>query len=242
MFETLLAEWTQWTTSIRAARTLTRWAAEDPGLRGWTVDDLAAPRASSVTDTMQAALVSRAQAGERAAVLTLMIQLRPGLGALARWAERVDHRFGSPAEAAEEVVAVFGEVLMGHNLQRRPGKVAANLLRDSRQRIWRASCRDARAAEAALNAAPIEACRAQSNRSDDWAMELDLAGIVGSALDDVSGSAASRRLNAELAYRAWILDEPGAAIAADLGVDHGAVRTRLSRLRRAMKQRQPAAV
>ena len=239
MFERIVQEWNQWAASIKGARLLSLWATDDDALRGWTVAELRNPLFSPRTDAMQAALVGRAQRGERWAVLTLITQLRPGLSRLARWAAKSDYRFGSSSEAADEVLAVFGEVLMGHNLTRRPDSIAANLVLDTRQRIWRAGKRQARITRAAIAAAHTASSDGSTYRPEEMALELDVLSSVGSALGALTGTLSSRQLTAELAYRAWILEESCTTIASDLGLGNEAVRTRLCRLRSAVRDLQP---
>ncbi len=67
---------------------------------------------------------------------------------------------------------------------------------------------------------------------------LDLAAAIACAFDRMTGSGPSRQLNAQVAYRAWILDEPSAAIARHLGVERKTIDTRLCRLRSAVRGAQ----
>lgn len=233
-------EWEQWSRSRRGARVLARWAQEDRALWGWTVDELGDTRSSPRTDAMQAALVGRAQAGEGPAVLALTVQLRPGLVALIRWARATNPALGSEAEVEAEVLATFGEVLAGHDLDRRPGKIAANLLGDTRQILWRSRARADRCHQAACQVATQGPRWNQGNGSagvDPRVTEMELANTVSSAIASLSGTAASRQLTAEVAWRAWFLDQPSDQIADELGVGAHVVRTRLCRLRTAVRAR-----
>lgn len=244
MYDDMTRTWLRWVRSPRGGRTLRRWAADDPALAGWTVDELASPRCGERTDAMQAALVRLAQTGDQAAAGTLIVQLRPGLTGVA-W--RAWHRrcagprpFTSLADTRDEVLSAFGETLACHPLDRRPARIAANLVLDTHQRLWRAAARDDRAAAAAAAVSVTAAGRAAragagwaGGRSgpDDVAGALDLTAAVAAALHRLPGSEASRRLSAELAFRAWILDEPSALIARELGLGRKAVDVRLCRLR-----------
>ncbi len=235
MFDQIVQEWSRWVSSSRGSQTLGRWAVDDHQLRGWTLAELTSPQSSPRTDRMQAALVRRAQDGQQGAALALITQMRPGLISLTRWWAVTDRRFGSTTEAEAEVLATFGEVLMCHDLERRSEKIAANLVLDTRQRLWRAKTRQSRVEGATLAAAATET-QVPRSAPEDMAMELDLAHAVSTAIDGLSGSDGSRRLTAELAYRAWILDEAGADIARDLGIGPNTVRTRLCRLRSAVRE------
>ena len=261
MYDDITRTWLRWVRSPRGGRTLRRWAHDDPALDGWAVEDLVSPRCSDRTDAMQAALVRLAQAGDQAAASTLIVQLRPGL---TRVAWRAWHRrcagprpFASMADTRDEVLSAFGETLACHRLDRRPARIAANLVLDTHQRLWRAAGRDDRAAAAAM-AVSVAAAGRRAVRSgawtssgaavpapvealgcpDDVAGTLDLTTAVATALHRLPGSDASRRLSAELAFRAWILDEPSALIARELGLGRKTVDTRLCRLRTLVRASQ----
>lgn len=233
MFSTVVNEWQMWARSRAGARVRAQWAAEASALEGWAVSELSQPLASPRTDAMQAALLGLAQDGDSAAVTTLFVQLRPGLGSLAAWLARIDardHRFDS---AANEVRSAFHEVVMHHDLSRRPRKIAANLVLDTRQKLWRDLGRARRSAEVELDAA--DAYGVASSSTDDLVDRLHLTASVVQAIDDLGGSATSRRLTAELAFRSWFLDEPGPDVAGELGLARNAARTRLCRLRRVVR-------
>lgn len=271
MYDDITRTWLRWVRSPRGGRTLRRWAHDDPALDGWAVEDLASPRCGDRTDAMQAALVRLAQDGDQAAASTLIVQLRPGL---TRVAWRAWHRrcagprpFASMADTRDEVLSAFGETLACHRLDRRPARIAANLVLDTHQRLWRAAGRDDRAAAAAM-AVSVAAAGRRAVRSgagagagssgwaatapddaawvpdgaagalDDVAGTLDLTAAVATALHRLPGSEASRRLSAELAFRAWILDEPSALIARELGLGRKTVDTRLCRLRTLVRASQ----
>jgi hypothetical protein len=242
MFEEIVRDWEHWIGSPRGRRRLAAWAGDHPALACWSQPELGSPPASPRTDAMQAALVARAQGGDEDAVRTLIVQLRPGLACVVWRAQRRRLAgaapFGSLAEAQSEVLSAFGETLTRHRLDRRPERIAANLLLDTHQRLWREDQREDRArlrpwagppAPEPLAASPIEPVDGV----------LDLVAAVASALDQLTGTPGSRRLTAEAAYRAWILDEPSVLIARELGLERKALDTRLCRLRRAVRQAAP---
>ena len=246
MYDDITRAWLRWVRSPRGGRTLRRWADDDPALVGWTAEDLGSPRCGERTDAMQAALVRLAQAGDQAAASTLIVQLRPGLTGVA-W--RAWHRrcagprpFASMADTRDEVLSAFGETLACHRLDRRPARIAANLVLDTHQRLWRAAGRDDRAAAAAAVVSVAAAGRVvrsgTAGSPDDVAGALDLTAAVAAAVDRLPGTEASRRLSAELAFRAWILDEPSALIARELGLGRKAVDVRLCRLRALVRASQ----
>jgi len=256
VYDDITRTWLRWVRSPRGGRTLRRWAGEDPALAGWTVEELAAPRCGERADAMQAALVRLAQAGDQAAASTLIVQLRPGLAGVA-W--RAWHRrcagprpFASMADTRDEVLSAFGETLACHRLDRRPTRIAANLVLDTHQRLWRAAGRDDRAAAAAAvvsvaaagraarsgAAGPPDEAASPAGSPDEVAGALDLTTAVAAAVHRLPGSEASRQLSAELAFRAWILDEPSALIARELGLGRKTVDVRLCRLRALVRASQ----
>lgn len=238
VFEHTARQWRQWVVSPDGRRRRNRWAAADPALAGWTIDDLARPAASSRTDAMQAALIATAQAGDDRAATTLVVQLRPGLERLARKVAATDPRFGSVDDAASEVSSVVAERILAHRLDRRPQRIAANLILDTRQRIWRTGTREARIAERARHEATVAigggtAALHPEARAD----HLDLVAAVRLALDDLPGTDRSRQMTAELAWRAWFLDQPSTEIAQELGLPRTMISARLCRLRSRVRTR-----
>ncbi len=179
---------------------------------------------------MQAALVELAQSGDHAAMLTLLNQLRPGLWCLARhgrWAVR-----DGPVPGPDDVVAVACERVLLHPLDRRPRSIAANIVLDTRQRL----CRSRRARVTH----PLVACTAPAvDEPEVRSTDLDLLERLACALHATGADPRSRRLSAEVAYRAWILDESAPTIAASVGLRPDAVRARLSRIRAAVRAATP---
>jgi len=234
MLNTITEQWDQWAASSRGARSLTRWQQEYAPLRLWDFEALRTPASCRATDEMQASLVGLAQSGDDNAASTLIVQLRPGLIALTNRTLRLNQYCETFGDTSNEVVGVFSEVLLRHRLDRRPARIAANLLLDTRQRIWRSHQRNARldlsttpTAQVVLESAPS----ADSYHPDAAVNTLDVMDDLAAALGGLGGSVESRRLTAHLAYRAWIMDEAPDQIAADLRIAPGTVNTRLCRLR-----------
>ncbi len=240
MFNEYVRSWEIWMRSGKGARRLTAWAACDDALRGWSGAELRSPLASPRTDAMQAALVGLAQRADAYAVATLVVQMRPGLTTLANRAIGFDPRLADRTDATAEVLSAFGEVVLRHPLDRRPDKIAANLLLDTRQQLWRAGRRAVLVAEAAELAARCGGSAAGLHSHDPSlrAEELDLIASVTDAIGALPGDEGSRRLTAQLAYRSWFLDESSHMIADDLGMGPEAVRVRLCRLRAVVRQRR----
>jgi len=230
--------WRRWAVSRRGAERRRGWARRHRSLAGWGADELASPVSGHRTDRMQRDLVALAQSGDGEAALTLLVQFRPGLIRLVRWV--VARGWFGQQEAGDEVRAAFYETLCRHRLDRRPARIAANLLLDTRQRLYRAGVRDARSPPVGPH--DLDRLRVPDDRpGPDPADGLALRLAVGEALAELPGSSRSRNLTARAAYRAWILDQPRAVIAAELGLGPAAVSTRLHRLRSAVSVRVAAA-
>jgi hypothetical protein len=218
------------------------WARSHRALSGWTPDELVKPVGSPRTDAMQAALVAIAQ-GDRtcaagpgadtsapgddgAAAVLLLAQLSPGLAGVVR--ATIGVTGWSRTEAIDEVRASFYETVCRHRLDRRPRKIAANLVLDTRQRVLRRR----RPSDRVGGELPTSL---GSRRPDDpiaTAVALTNAiDVVAAAVDHLPGSVPSRRLTAAVAYRAWFLEQPRNEIAVEVGLGPANVNTRLHRLR-----------
>lgn len=230
MLERMVEQWDRWSGTSAGARTLRRWQGSHGAMAGWPSRQLRAPRSGARTDRMQAALVSLGQAGEEMATLTLVVQFEP---ALRRLAIRRQRQGLAHLEATADVVATFVEVVLGHDLRRRPSRIAANLVWDTRQRLDRADRRSAPATGWAMGGLAAD-WRADGH---GWGDTIDLIACVASALDGLGGDEASRRLTRELAVRAWLLGETNAELARRLGLEASAVRARLCRLRAEVRDR-----
>ena len=77
------------------------------------------------------------------------------------------------------------------------------------------------------------------NGPDVSSIRADLAVLaaIRAAVDRLPGSESSRNLAAVMAYRAWILDQPQASIAAELGIGPRTVTSPLHRLRTVLGRR-----
>lgn len=178
---------------------------------------------------MQAGLVGLAQQGDGTAAWTLLVQLQPGLLRLVRTSSTCDGR--SWPDAADEVRSVFFETVCRHPLERRPSKIAANLLLDTRQRLRRGPLRSRSTESPTSDRALISAVDRGARSIPDPVGQLALEVEIGRAIRRLPGSPSSRRLTATVAVRAWILDEPRDLIAEELGLPPSAITKRLHRLR-----------
>jgi len=234
----LADRWLRWAETSGGGRVLTRWIDHHPHLADWTAKELTNPVSGPRTDAMQATLVKLAQNGSAEAGITLLIQLRPGLARLARtacgWDWILNH------DVTDEVQATFFEVLYRHDLDRRPNRIAANLLLDTRQKLWRRVPRSG-PPTVALDPTPHRGGLDRRPGPDEadpepaWVASVDMWLHLQDGVNGLPGSEASKRLTATMAYRAWIEDESTSAIAADLGVAPQTVATRLYRLRRILR-------
>jgi len=222
--------WLSWADSPGGTTTLASWANGHRALEGWAADELAHPISSSATDTMQAALVDLAQNGSADAGLTLLVQLRPGLVRLSQAARRWDWIMSHDVD--DETQATFFEVLFQHRLDRRPRRIAANLLLDTRQKLWR---RFPRSGPPTVTIDTASATGRAGDLNHGWVNEVEIWLHLRDGVLELPGTEASRRLTATMAYRAWIEGQPTTSIASELGVAPQTVSTRLYRLRRILR-------
>lgn len=233
--------WLTWAETPAGGRVVARWMERHDHLAGWCSAELANPVSGPRTDAMQATLVSLAQDGSAEAGITLLVQLRPGLMRLARSA--LGWEWISNHDVSDDVQATFFEVLYRHDLERRPNRIAANLLLDTRQKMWRRVPRSGPPTVSLAMASSDDRCLDRSEALADrggessWVAGIDLWLHLQDSVNGLPGSDESRRLTATMAYRAWIEDESTSAIAADLGVAPQTVATRLYRLRRILRAR-----
>ncbi len=134
-FADLRQEWASLVQSPAATRDLARWGTEDPTLaRFATMAELVAfveRRGSpAASDTVLAALARRAPADQLAArtLLQLLLPALCGLARRQRWIGEADER-------AQAVVAVAYERIRTYPFERRPQRIAANVVWDTTQRL-----------------------------------------------------------------------------------------------------------
>lgn len=222
----------RWSRSPRGRAAIERWADHHEALDG--VDPARQPDRAhdqDAQDRLLAALVATCQGddGDRGwAALMLLVQLRPGLLHLARHGP-----FTGPDPLArnQETVGVFYEVLLRHDLERRPSRIAANLLLDTRQRMARITPRAPSSDRYLPAAATIASCAIADTST------VSVRTALRSELADLPGVEHSRQQTAETVYRAWFLEQSHAMIAVHTGLEHRAVATRLHRVRTGLRRR-----
>jgi hypothetical protein len=140
------SEWRALVGSPTARRALGRWAAVEPALAGWA--DLDALRAATEdradvtgSDAILAALVRQGaqDAGDDLVAVRVLLQLL--LSGAMRLVRRVTAVTGDLSDAEATVMAELTMLIRTYPWQRRPARIAANLLLDCQQRILRAARR-----------------------------------------------------------------------------------------------------
>jgi DNA-directed RNA polymerase specialized sigma24 family protein len=133
-------EWTELSRSDTAVRALAGWA--DPSLEGFTdlaevVTAIQRRGRPEESDRLLLALLSRSGTDNLAARAVLQA-LMPGLKTLMAAYQLT----GQPEEVATAVIEAAFERIRHYPCDRRPARVAANLLADTRQILWRDGCRE----------------------------------------------------------------------------------------------------
>lgn len=233
-----IRSWTRWLTSRGGRDRWRRWCEGHPDLSPWWLPELAAPPGTASTDALQRSLVSLTQDGEGDAARTLLVQLRPGLlrVAVAHRAHPA-HRGLALSDAIDETRAAFFETLCRHRLDRRPNRIAANLVLDTRQRLHRAANAELRLVPTADEDLDGPRSLASPPPPTDHSIDqISAHQALGAAAARLPGSPRSREVTVAAAYRAWLLDQPHVVVADELGLAAPAVTSRLHRFRRSLRQ------
>jgi hypothetical protein len=136
-------EWTALRRSLTGRRAVAAWA-DDPTLGNFmdldaVVEGIQRRGQPEGSDRILLALLRRADS-DNVAARTVLQALMPGLKALMatyRWS-------GSREDVATAVIEAAFERIRHYPCQRRPARVAANLLHDTRQTLWRDARRERR--------------------------------------------------------------------------------------------------
>jgi DNA-directed RNA polymerase specialized sigma24 family protein len=136
-------EWKYLATSTDAIRALIRWAP-DAALEGFAdldavIDETQRRGRPAESDRILLALLRRA-ATDPVAARTVLQAVMPGLKSLMS-AYRLT---GEPEEVSTAVIEAAFERIRSYPCDRRPSRVAANLLNDIRQSLWRAARKERR--------------------------------------------------------------------------------------------------
>ena len=136
-----IGDWDRWSSTPAAVEALGRWRDRHPSLAGYgTVAellggcgrDLRVPQ--EVADQRLAVLVGEARAGDTAAARVVLQRVLPGL--VARAAARARRTRRPLGQLLHELVASAWLVIGEYPLERRPSKVAANVLLDAEYRLF----------------------------------------------------------------------------------------------------------
>jgi hypothetical protein len=136
------AEWRHLATSPAAAAALTRWSRLEPAIGGWAdLDSLRAAvhdRADLARgDEILAALVRLAAVTGHGDVLAARVVLQLLVPGAIRLGQSLAPMIGDPATSEAAVFAELTILIRTYPWQRRPRRIAANLLLDCRQRLIR---------------------------------------------------------------------------------------------------------
>lgn len=202
-------EWPVLCRDRSAHRQFLRWKEEDPALR--SIADLAGLLAVTrdranldASDAVLAALARRAPTDTLAAQV-LLHALLPGLKRVIRTCRP---RRGAD-DFASEVVTVALERIRSYPFERRPQRIAPNVLRDVRQRVVRQLIREQRLAERLGPAVPFDEERFGS--PDEATSSEELIGLVSEAVR--TGRLSHRGGRLILLYRVLGVTTPALAAA-----------------------------
>jgi hypothetical protein len=223
VFDLLDGEWRKLagdTTTARRLRDVCRTAGGARTLAD--VEGYVRRAGPEAADRVLLALTARAVAGDELAARVLLQLLLPGTRNLARrwWA------LGDPDERAAAAVTAVYHRIRHYPLERRPGKVAANVLMDAARELRRAAAR-------------IDRCVPHDDqRRADTADEQsrDAAAELADALLDAVDDGTITRADAELIARSRIAGTRIATIAADHGMSSRTLWARRQRAERALAQ------
>jgi DNA-directed RNA polymerase specialized sigma24 family protein len=137
LFDHLDREWQHLTASRQGRDALTRWEPTHPVLEGHhSLDNLVRvvnDRArTAVADTILVAL-ARLAPTDTIAARTVLEAVMPGLKRLCKTRQGL----AEPEEVTAQIIALAWEQIRTYPIQRRPRRIAANILRDTRQRLDR---------------------------------------------------------------------------------------------------------
>lgn len=137
------AEWKYLVTSPDANRALIRWGP-DTALEGFAdldavIEEIQRRGRPAESDRILLALLRRAP-GDPVAARTVLQAVMPGLKSLMAAYQLT----GQPEEVSTAVIEAAFERIRSYPCDRRPSRVAANLLHDTRQSLWRAARKECR--------------------------------------------------------------------------------------------------
>lgn len=230
VFENLDRQWAVLVHSREASAALEQWAT-DPELRAVNLEALVRQIWRSpkpVADDALAALARRA-ATDQVAARTLLHALRPGLRSLGRRLA-----LGSSDDVIDhEIVAYAWELIRTYPYLRRPRKIAANVLLDTRKRYLRQHRADEKALAELRDAGAENAEVAPSAEEEAEADELASLRRAHALLAGAVGRGAITPVSASVVWRTRVQQFDDTEVADELGVG---VRTMQRRRQRAERQ------
>ena len=228
MFKEITQQMQIQTSNFRGKRLQREWIRLEPVLKNWTMAELSQPAFNTPnSDAMQAALVRLAQGGCEIAALCLTCQLLPGLKKLSKTTAA---GFEDPAA---EVISAFYEVLGARDIVRRPAKVAANLILDTKQKLYRALLKDLKQNDIANTLAHQANQELRVGETSDLISRYSTIELIADALAGYQSK--SRAQVSEIAFMHWIEGFSTQEIADQLGISQTAVTTKVWRLRQRIK-------
>lgn len=222
-------EWRYLATSADATRALARWAP-DPALQGFAdldgvIAEVQRRGQPAESDRILLALLRRVPFDTVAARAVLQA-IMPGLKSLMCAYQLT----GEPEEVSTAVIEAAWERIRTYPCGRRPARVAANLLNDTRQALWRAARKERklRVVTEPLTEAALE--RVASHRPVSASATDELVDLVAEAvrLGDI------QRPGARVILLTRVLDVSIEDLAADTGTKSKTVRKRRDRAEAAL--------
>jgi hypothetical protein len=172
------ADWTRWHASPAAAAGLSRWRRRHPRLAGFAtheelVDGCGRDRTvpQRLADERLALLVGEARSGDRAAARVVLERVLPALvRAAVRQVLAARRPFGS---ALDDLLTSAWLVIVNYPLERRPAKIAVNIVRDAEYRQF----------------GYVPAAIRESVPTPAYALPVKTAGLAGRTADDIEPAA-----------------------------------------------------
>lgn len=221
-------EWKYLATSADATLALVRWAP-DPALQGFpdldaVVEETQRRGRPAESDRILLALLHRAPL-DQVAARTVLQAVMPGLKSLMSAYQLT----GEPEDVSTAVIEAAFERIRSYPCDRRPARVAANLLNDTRQILWRAARKERklRLVTEPLTEAAVERV---AHQQTEQSPTDELVGLVAEAvrLSQVPPS------GARVILLTRVLDVPIEELAGDTGAKSKTIRKRRDRAEAAL--------
>ena len=237
LFAQLIDDWIHLNQLATSAIALRRWGQLEPSLFGYRrpadLVDAVDQATSAQQDTVLAALVRLTQSGHQLAGRVLLQLLLPKLGKMALRTGATSSDNAWSEDRRHIIVAEFWDIVAAYPVQRRPSKVAANLVLDTLHRVTNPRGRPADTPLDPTELPQPRRTRAAAAAPGELSVDADLVELVTWAVERHVISSADGRL----LCRVYLPhpDQQGSAAdhaATALGLTPAAVRQRCSRARR----------